>query len=121
VLRELRHKGAKVAVDDLGAGYSNLKYIADLAPEIVKLDRELIMGLTPNTRKFRLVKSIVELCNQQGARVVGEGIETSDELRAVIETGVHYGQGYLLARPAAQPPSVDLQAALNHSSDDPAT
>ncbi len=107
VLREIRGRGIRIAVDDLGAGYSNLKYIADLEPEIVKLDRELIAGLTPGTALFRLVCSIVELCRAQGARVVAEGIETAAEMRAVLETGAHYAQGYYLARPAADPPEVD--------------
>jgi EAL domain-containing protein (putative c-di-GMP-specific phosphodiesterase class I) len=106
VLAEVRRRGVKIAVDDLGAGYSNLKYIADLAPEVVKLDRELIAGLGQNARRRKLVSSIVELCRQQGAKVVAEGIETADELRAVIDTGAHYGQGYYLARPAATPPVV---------------
>ncbi len=107
VLRELRSRGVKIAVDDLGAGYSNLKYIADLAPEVVKLDRELVAGLTVESRLFKLVCSIVELCRAQGAKVVAEGIETVDELRAVLDTGAHYVQGYLLARPARELPVVD--------------
>jgi EAL domain-containing protein (putative c-di-GMP-specific phosphodiesterase class I) len=104
VLSEIRARGAKVAVDDLGAGYSNLKYIADLEPEVVKLDRELVANLTKHTRLHRLVKSIVELCTQQGARVVAEGIETRDELLAVVDTGAHFGQGYYLARPNPERP-----------------
>jgi EAL domain-containing protein (putative c-di-GMP-specific phosphodiesterase class I) len=107
VLAEVRRRGVKIAVDDLGAGYSNLKYIADLAPDVVKLDRELIAGLAQSGRRRKLVTSIVDLCQQQGAKVVAEGIETVDELRAVIDTGAHYGQGYYLARPAPQPPNVD--------------
>jgi EAL domain-containing protein (putative c-di-GMP-specific phosphodiesterase class I) len=107
VLRELRSRGVKIAVDDLGAGYSNLKYIADLEPDVVKLDRELVAGLTTESPLFRLVCSIVDLCRDQGAKVVAEGVETIDELRAVMETGAHYVQGYLLARPAREPPTVD--------------
>ena len=95
VLKEIRGRGVRIAVDDLGAGYSNLKYIADLEPDIVKLDRELIAGLCPDTALFSLVTSIVELCHAQGARVVAEGIETAAELRAVIDTGAHYAQGLL--------------------------
>jgi EAL domain-containing protein (putative c-di-GMP-specific phosphodiesterase class I) len=112
VLREIRAKGIKLAVDDLGAGYSNLKYIADLAPEIVKLDRTLVAGLTRQSRLHKLVTSIVKLCCEQGARVVAEGIETADELRAAIDTGAHFGQGYFLARPAADPPVVDWKALI---------
>ena len=104
VLRELRSRGAKLAVDDLGAGYSNLKYIADLEPEIVKLDRELVAGLRIGSRQHTLVRSIVSMCEAQEARVVAEGIETADELRAVIDAGVHYVQGFFLARPAFPAP-----------------
>lgn len=106
ILRELRGRGVYLVVDDLGAGYSNLKYIADLHPAFVKLDRELIMGLTTNSRLHKLVSGIVVLCSALGAKVVAEGIETEDELHAVCDAGAQYGQGYLLARPAFPPPPV---------------
>ena len=99
VLAEMRARGAKIAVDDLGAGYSNLKYIVDLEPEVVKLDRELIANLRQDSRLHRLVHSLVDMCTKLGARVVAEGIETKEELAAVIDAGVHFGQGYLLQRP----------------------
>jgi EAL domain-containing protein (putative c-di-GMP-specific phosphodiesterase class I) len=104
ILREIRGKGIYLVVDDLGAGYSNLKYIADLSPRVVKLDRELVAGLTRATRLHRLVTSIVLLCEDLGASVVAEGVETAEELYAVRDAGVHYAQGYLLARPDFPPP-----------------
>jgi EAL domain-containing protein (putative c-di-GMP-specific phosphodiesterase class I) len=107
ILSEVRGRGVYLVVDDLGAGYSNLKYIADLHPRIVKLDRELIAGLVKNSRLFTLVSGIVVLCNELDALVVAEGIETVDELDAVIETGARFGQGYLLARPAFPLPDVN--------------
>ncbi|HLU65159.1 MAG TPA: EAL domain-containing protein [Kofleriaceae bacterium] len=107
VLREMRAKGLKIAVDDLGAGYSNIKYIADLAPEVVKLDRTLVANLRTGTRLHTLVTAMVELCQRLGARVVAEGIETRAELEACIETGAHYGQGYYLGRPSREPVPVD--------------
>lgn len=107
ILGEIRGKGINLVVDDLGAGYSNLKYIADLAPEVVKLDRELIAGLTKNSRLQRLVRSIVRMCADMGAQVVAEGIETLEELEAVQGADVHFGQGYYLARPSYPPPLVD--------------
>lgn len=107
VLREVRGRGVNLVVDDLGAGYSNLKYIADLSPEVVKLDRELIAGLRRDSRLFRLVQSIVRLCNDMGAKVVAEGIETYDELQAVQAAGAQLGQGYYLARPAFPKPAYD--------------
>lgn len=112
ILREVRGRGVYLVVDDLGAGYSNLKYIADLHPRVVKLDRDLIMGLVKDTRMFRLVSSIVVLCRDLGALVVAEGIETVEELEAVQEAGAHFGQGYLLARPAYPPPSVTWPSSV---------
>ena len=106
ILREIRGKGIYLVVDDLGAGYSNLKYIADLSPRVVKLDRELIAGLTRSSRLYRLVSSMVLLCEDLGAMVVAEGIETPEELFAVRDAGCHYGQGFLLARPTFPPTEV---------------
>ncbi|NUP05061.1 MAG: EAL domain-containing protein [Polyangiaceae bacterium] len=111
-LRELRNKGIGLVVDDLGAGYSNLRYIADLAPEIVKLDRGLIEKLHEDPRRLKLVTSIVRLCGDLGARVVAEGIETPAELAAVMDAGVHFVQGYLIARPALPPPIPVAQAGI---------
>lgn len=110
VLKEIRGRGISLAVDDLGAGYSNLKYIADLSPEVVKLDRDLIANLRSQTRLHKLVTSIVRLCESLEAKVVAEGIETIEEMQAVIDTGAHYGQGFLFARPAAPAPTVDWDA-----------
>jgi EAL domain-containing protein (putative c-di-GMP-specific phosphodiesterase class I) len=106
ILSEVRGRGVYLVVDDLGAGYSNLKYIADLHPRVVKLDRDLIMGLTRDTRMFKLVSAIVVLCRELDALVVAEGIETEQELEAVQAAGAHFGQGYLLAKPAFPPPDV---------------
>jgi EAL domain-containing protein (putative c-di-GMP-specific phosphodiesterase class I) len=107
VLQEIRSKGVALAIDDLGAGYSNFKYISDLGPEVVKLDRELIAGVVKDTRLYKLVRGIVRMCEDLGAKVVAEGIETKEELSAVMDAGAHYGQGYLLARPALPIPEVD--------------
>ncbi len=105
VLREVRGKGVGLVVDDLGAGYSNLRYIADLHPQVVKLDRGLVEHLHEDPRRKTLVGSIVRLCHDMGAEVVAEGIETHSELQAVIDAGVRYVQGYLIARPAHPPPN----------------
>ena len=99
VLGELRKKGIQVAIDDFGAGLSNVKYIADLAPDIVKLDRELMSQVHHGSRQFRLLMSIVRLCKDMGARVVAEGIETTEEYVVAEHAGVDFCQGYLLGRP----------------------
>jgi EAL domain-containing protein (putative c-di-GMP-specific phosphodiesterase class I) len=106
ILSEVRGRGIYLVVDDLGAGYSNLKYIADLNPRIVKIDRGLVAGLVKDSRLFKLVTGIVVLCGELDCAVVAEGIETVEELEAVQESGARFGQGYLLARPAYPPPEV---------------
>lgn len=111
ILSEVRGRGVYLVVDDLGAGYSNLRYIADLHPRIVKLDRDLVAGLRSGTRMFKLVSAIVVLCRELDAMVVAEGIETAEELEAVQEAGARFGQGYLLARPAFPPPPVSWPTA----------
>lgn len=106
ILREVRGRGVYLVVDDLGAGYSNLRYIADLHPRVVKLDRDLIAGLVKDTRMFKLVSAIVVLCKELDAMVVAEGIETPQELEAVQAAGARFAQGYLLAKPAFPPPDI---------------
>jgi len=106
VLNELcRRTGALLVVDDFGAGYSNLHRLVELEPAIVKLDLALTRDLHKQSRKRSIVRHMVNLCGDLGARVVAEGIETADELASVRDLGVHYAQGYLLARPAAPPPT----------------
>jgi EAL domain-containing protein (putative c-di-GMP-specific phosphodiesterase class I) len=107
VLGDLRARAnVELVVDDLGAGYSNLKRILDLEPKVVKLDRQLIVNLDRSPRQQRLVAGVVRLCVDLGATVVAEGIETDDEFHALRDTGAHYGQGFLFARPAYPMPAV---------------
>jgi EAL domain-containing protein (putative c-di-GMP-specific phosphodiesterase class I) len=98
--------GVHLVIDDLGAGYSNLNLIADLEPSVVKLDRKLVQDLHRKPRQQKVVAMVVRLCEELGATVVAEGIETRDEFRACIDSGAHYGQGYLLARPAFPLPKI---------------
>jgi EAL domain-containing protein (putative c-di-GMP-specific phosphodiesterase class I) len=107
VLSELRSRGdVRLVVDDLGAGYSNLKSIADLQPNVVKLDRDLVAGIDRSERQRRLVAGVVGLCGDLDALVVAEGIETADELQAVCDAGAHFGQGFLFARPSFPRPGI---------------
>jgi len=107
VLREVcARTGAHLVIDDLGAGFSNLKLISDLEPKIVKLDGALVQHLDRKPRQQKLVRMVVRLCEELGAEVVAEGIETRDELHAVCDAGAHYGQGYLLGRPSFPMPPV---------------
>lgn len=100
VLREVcSRSGAKLVIDDLGAGFSNLKRVVDLCPDVVKIDRAIVHGVDSNPRQRILFDHVVRMCKELGASVVAEGIETVAELQVVCEGGADYGQGYLLARP----------------------
>lgn len=100
-LSEIRRRpNVHLVVDDLGAGFSNLRRISDLAPSIVKIDRNLITGLPESVRQQRLLRGIVRMCVDLGAKVVAEGIENYDEFSAARDAGTHFGQGFLWAKPA---------------------
>ncbi len=99
-ISRLRKLGYRIAIDDLGAGYSALGAIATLEPEIVKLDMSLVRDLERHPAKRRVVGAIATLCRELGSRVIAEGVETRAELDAVIASGIELIQGYLFAKPA---------------------
>ena len=98
-ISRLRRLGYRIAIDDLGAGYSALGAIATLEPEIVKLDMSLVRDLERHPAKRRVVGAIATLCRELGSRVVAEGVETRAELDAVIASGIDLIQGFLFAKP----------------------
>jgi diguanylate cyclase (GGDEF)-like protein len=113
-LARLRARGARIAVDDCGAGYAGLKQLMRAQPDVIKLDRSLIEGIHADKAKTALVEFFVMFARRVGAAVCSEGIETVDELRALVNLGVNYGQGYLLGRPAEpwKPVSEEIARAL---------
>lgn len=104
-LADYRGRGAMVAIDDTGAGHASMRHVAQLAPDYIKVDRSLIHDLHIDHAKRALVRSMVTLERELGASIIAEGIERPEELRALRALGVPLGQGYLLGRPAAQPPA----------------
>jgi EAL domain-containing protein (putative c-di-GMP-specific phosphodiesterase class I) len=105
-LLDLRARGFRLAVDDLGAGYAGLSSMAHIEPEYVKLDMSLIRGIDERPTKQKLVRSMAHLCDDLGMHVVAEGIETAAERDALGSTGCELLQGYLFARPESRPPAV---------------
>lgn len=110
-LRPLRERGARVAVDDAGAGYAGLQQIMRMQADFIKLDRSLIAGCHLDQAKAALIGSLADFASSTGAEVCAEGIETLDELRVLIRLGVSRGQGFVLARPAPPWTEVDADAA----------
>ena len=109
-LAELRGRGARIAVDDTGAGYAGLQQIVEIRPDVIKLDRGLITGLGTDSGRRALVESLVGFADRVGAEVCAEGVETREELEVVLGLGVTLGQGYLFGRPAPPWPAVDPAA-----------
>ena len=91
--------GVKTAIDDYGTGYSNVNNLLRYMPNYVKIDRSLISDIQDNPKKQHFVREIVEFCHGTGIMALAEGVETSEELRAVILLGIDLIQGYYTARP----------------------
>jgi len=100
-LKEYRCDGFKIAVDDMGSGYSSLETIIEIKPEVVKLDRHILSKLSMDPFKKSIVKLVVAFCRENNIICVAEGIETREDLDILIELGVEAGQGYYLCRPTS--------------------
>ena len=99
-LAELRARGARIALDDAGAGYAGLQQLIAVAPDILKLDRSLVHGANADPAKLALLEAMISFASSTGAAVCGEGVEDLDDLRALADLDATYAQGYALARPA---------------------
>ncbi len=102
-LTRLRALGARVAIDDAGAGFSSLRHTLMLDPNVIKLDLSLTRGIDASRGQRALAAALISFAQEIGAEIVAEGIETERELRTLIELGVRYGQGFFLARPGPLP------------------
>lgn len=96
----LRDLGARIAIDDAGAGYSGLQQIIRLRPDVIKLDMSLTQDVDKDVARRSLASAMVQFARDTNARVVAEGIETEAEMRTLRMIGVELGQGYHLGRPA---------------------
>lgn len=99
-LREVRKRGVRLAVDDVGEGFSGLRVVAEFEPDIVKLSGRFTRTIT-EPASIAVVTAVVDLAHRMGAWVVGENVETWNELRALRKLGVDWGQGHFLGEPTA--------------------
>lgn len=111
-LADLRRRGALVAIDDASTGYAGLLRLATLRPDIVKLDGGLVTGARHNVAKAAVIDSLVSLSRRIGARVLGEGVETLDDLSNLTARDVDYAQGWAIAPPATALPGAAPAAVL---------
>ena len=98
-LDELREHGVRVAIDDVGSGFSSFRHVTRVNPEILKLDRSLVCGIDDDPVRQSLAAAIVAFAADVGAVVVSEGIENESELSCLKGLAVGCGQGFYLARP----------------------
>ena len=108
-LDELRSHGVRVAIDDVGSGFSSFRHVTRVNPEILKLDRSLVCGIDDDPVRQSLAAAIVAFAADVGAVVVSEGIESEAELACLRELAVGLGQGFFLGRPGLG--SVDSRRA----------
>jgi EAL domain-containing protein (putative c-di-GMP-specific phosphodiesterase class I) len=98
-----RELGARLAIDDLGAGYSGLHRVLELSPDVIKLDRKLVSGLDQDPVRLALVRAAATFASSIGSEVVAEGVEHAAELAVLRQIGVTHAQGNRLGRPVAAP------------------
>lgn len=99
VTEKLQERGIKIAVDDMGAGYSFFQQWIELAPDFIKLDRYFAENLSVSSQKQKTVSSLVDLLSNT-TKLIIEGIETEEDLNIAELLGISYAQGFLLGRPS---------------------
>lgn len=112
-----RAHGARLAVDDAGAGFASFQHILRLQPDIIKLDRSLTSGVDANPVRHALASAIVTFGASLGARICAEGIETAAEIACLQQLGIAYGQGYYLGKPGPLPLPEPPPGVWYHSAD----
>jgi len=118
----VRARGARIALDDMGTGYSGLRELATLQPDVVKLDRSFTDHCDSDTVKAAVVESLCSIADRLQATLVAEGVERLEELDWLQQSGVPLGQGWLLGRPDDVPqPLAPATAARLRSRADLAT
>jgi EAL domain-containing protein (putative c-di-GMP-specific phosphodiesterase class I) len=97
-LRPLREQGLRLAIDDVGAGFSSLRHIVVTEPDVIKLDRSIVAGVAEDRVLRSLVRSLVDFASGLGSVVVAEGVETVEDARTLHDLRVGYGQGWFWGR-----------------------
>ena len=98
-LGQLRTRGARVAVDDAGAGFASFRHIANLSPDIIKLDIGITRGVDTDPSRAAIAEMLSTFAQRMGVRVIAEGVETEAERDVLVGLGLDWGQGFLLGRP----------------------
>jgi EAL domain-containing protein (putative c-di-GMP-specific phosphodiesterase class I) len=112
MLAPFRTAGLRLAIDDVGAGFSSLRHIVVTSPDVIKIDRSLVSGVDADPVRTILIRSLVDFARGLGAGVVAEGVETAGEAAVLRDLGVDHGQGWYFGRPASYVPHTARDAEL---------
>jgi EAL domain-containing protein (putative c-di-GMP-specific phosphodiesterase class I) len=110
-LAPFRADGLRLAIDDVGAGFSSLRHIVVTTPDVIKIDRSIVSGLDADPVLSKLVASLAEFGHGCRVRVVAEGVETAEEAVVLRDLGVDYGQGWYYGRPGPPEALSDIPRA----------
>jgi EAL domain-containing protein (putative c-di-GMP-specific phosphodiesterase class I) len=103
VFREIRDYyhglGFQIALDDVGAGYAGLESLLELSPEFIKVDRAFVSGVDQDPARQDLLSALLTVAKRTGAQVIGEGLDTIEELATLGRLGIPFGQGWLFGHP----------------------
>ena len=102
-ISNIRERGGRIALDDVGSGFTSIRHVLALAPELIKLDRTLVELAEHEERHRAMVRALCSFAEETGAAVVAEGVETRRQLEMLRGLGVALGQGYLWGRPGPLP------------------
>jgi EAL domain-containing protein (putative c-di-GMP-specific phosphodiesterase class I) len=103
IFREIRdyygNLGFQIAMDDVGSGYASLESVIELSPEYVKVDRAFVTGIDQDLNRQEMLRALHSVSEKIGARIVGEGLDTLEELETLGSLGIPFGQGWLFGKP----------------------
>lgn len=103
ILNYYRERGFRIALDDLGSGYSSLNNLSKLHPDYIKIDIEIIRDIHKSKLKQAIFEALIAIAKSSNIKVIAEGIENIEELDFVVSKGVNFVQGYYFAKPTEKP------------------
>mgnify|MGYP003826256943 CR=1 FL=1 len=100
VVQELKRRKISVAIDDVGFGRSCLESLVLLQPDVIKLDKKLVIDISRDKGRREMLRRLLHVVEGLNAKIIAEGIENRDDLETLKDLGIRYGQGFLLGKPA---------------------
>ena len=94
-----RSLGFQFALDDTGSGYAGLEELLEIEPDYIKIDRSMVSGVDQDPARQNMLAALLQLADKMGAPVIGEGLDTLEELDMLGRLGIRFGQGWLFGRP----------------------